>query len=1102
MVAVRYLIIAGGGSGASDQYRCGGGGGAGGVLQGETSLDFGEYPISVGAGGLPAGTDTNGRNGQASSAFGLMATGGGGGGAANAPGRSGGSGGGGSGVNSGTGPAGGTGVFGQGNDGGAGSGGSSVSHRSGGGGGGAAMVGGPANPSGGGTGGGAGGDGLQSDITGVATYYAGGGGGGARSSAPAALGGLGGGGKGGVSGTFGEPGVDGTGSGGGGAFGSGTIAGKGGDGVIIAAFRTGSAVGTGGASTTVGDMSVHVFSTSDTFTLSEPPGGAVEPVTGDGGGAFRFLSSGARAIGALPWAFMRPSIAAGPAITGTRYYVAVGGDDLGPGTEAQPWATASRAQEAIDTLQPGDAILFRGGDTFDLANLTLYPTVSGTPDAPITLGAYGTGRATLRNTAGTGQCFLLYGPNHWCARDLVFDGNGLSTQSVFVGTGAGDLRGFDFINCDYVNGAQHGFLLGAGDPAGRVSDILISGGTTSGNAQDGISTYGSGQDFSTRESRQVHNMVVELVEAHSNGSSGIILGAADNSEVRWCVAHNNAANYDAQGGIWLYDCSRSFIRFSEAYENKTSATRDGFGFDLDGGCYQSGIEYCFSHENEGPGFLFCSYSGGGAISESFIRNCLAVHNCTNSDLSQGDMDIVGVETPITDGYVYNNLVIRSSSANTTAAAIKTRALNGAVITGFKIANNAVVSGAGRKLVALDSTVGFSFSGNYYAGSLLWQRGTTAIASLASWRTAQEATADSGDWALPAAVPTYGFYDAISLGRQYGSPPRHPTIRGGEVFGPPTVPPPTYDAFGNPYEATTQGAGEPFGKVVVTAGAAGSFRAPLSGSSAQVFVRGTAARAFQALRSTSAGTALVRATASRAFVALRSASAGAVRVRGAGGGAFRRLAAFGTGGAVSSIVGLAAASFARLATFSGASTRVRAAGAGAFRRLLSAAAGIPRVRGSAVAAFAPMDVVGGAGGLVIVSATGRFRPLGAYGSAGTGGTIALGVGAFRPIAGAGFSTVRVAAGFTGAFAPLDTASVGAARVLGYSVAAFGRLRSQTAVLIPNVGGGGGVFDPLRSDGKGGAFAWPEHAFKVFVAPRQFAVPIKVPVSFARTVQKAP
>src|ERR1700722_4506902 len=78
----------------------------------------------------------------------------------------------------------------------------------------------------------------------------------------------------------------------------------------------------------------------------------------------------------------------------TTYYVSPSGSDANSGSASAPWQTISRVNRA--SLQPGDTVLFQGGQTF--SDATLMPPTSGTSSDPITFGSYGSGNAQL-NTA-------------------------------------------------------------------------------------------------------------------------------------------------------------------------------------------------------------------------------------------------------------------------------------------------------------------------------------------------------------------------------------------------------------------------------------------------------------------------------------------------------------------------------------------------------------------------------------------------------------------------------------------------------------------------------------------------------------------------------
>lgn len=220
---IEYLILAGGGSGAT----AGAGGGAGGYLTGTLTPSVQSYPVVVGAGG---GTHSNGSN---SSFAGIISTGGGKGGSVitSTP-NTGGSGGGGSGMAIVAQP-GAAGTAGQGNAGGAGQ--SNTPNQSAGGGGGAGGIG----TNGGVSFGGAGGPGLSSSINGTAVLRGGGGGGSVRISGTAGSASAGGGAAG--LNTIGTSGTTNTGGGGGGGGydSSGTTfsGGNGGSGIIIIKYQ-------------------------------------------------------------------------------------------------------------------------------------------------------------------------------------------------------------------------------------------------------------------------------------------------------------------------------------------------------------------------------------------------------------------------------------------------------------------------------------------------------------------------------------------------------------------------------------------------------------------------------------------------------------------------------------------------------------------------------------------------------------------------------------------------------------------------------------------------------------------------------------------------
>jgi hypothetical protein len=280
---VEYLIVAGGGAGGRHH---GGGGGAGGLLHGYTkaSLSTGSYTVVVGAGGAK-NTGTNSTpnvaasNGQNSSVFGLTSIGGGGGGQYNVQNAGSGGSGGGS-VNWSTSKAGGSGTSGQGY---AGSNGSTYQNTGGGGGGSGGSPNSENNRNNGGIGkyyGYSFGRSLGED-----GWFAGGGAAGTYGGVcsgyirytGANTGGIGGGANGGY-GCHGnavqaQDGQANTGGGGGGQPAYNRLGGNGGSGVVIIKYK-GPQKATGGDSIiTRRGYTIHVFTSSGTFTVGGRVGG-------------------------------------------------------------------------------------------------------------------------------------------------------------------------------------------------------------------------------------------------------------------------------------------------------------------------------------------------------------------------------------------------------------------------------------------------------------------------------------------------------------------------------------------------------------------------------------------------------------------------------------------------------------------------------------------------------------------------------------------------------------------------------------------------------------------------------------------------------------
>ena len=89
------------------------------------------------------------------------------------------------------------------------------------------------------------------------------------------------------------------------------------------------------------------------------------------------------------------------------------GDDGHPGSMSQPLASLE-ALNAL-TLQPGDSVLFKAGDSW---NGMFWPKGSGTLESPIVIDRYGEGTRPILDGDGYQAAILLYNEDHIVLRNL------------------------------------------------------------------------------------------------------------------------------------------------------------------------------------------------------------------------------------------------------------------------------------------------------------------------------------------------------------------------------------------------------------------------------------------------------------------------------------------------------------------------------------------------------------------------------------------------------------------------------------------------------------------------------------------------------------
>ena len=483
------------------------------------------------------------------------------------------------------------------------------------------------------------------------------------------------------------------------------------------------------------------------------------------------------------------ALAAAAPAEATDYYVSVSGLDSNDGhAPSRAWRTINRVNN--QRLLPGDRVLFEGGVTFS-GNLYLDEWDAGRPDAPVTIGSYGSGRATIY--AGDGTGILAYNTAGIRIRDLYVVGSG---RDINTGRGVfffvdlpGDVK-LDFIEIDHVDAVRfgdYGVLIGADAGSSGFRNVRIAHVVASENRMGGIFTYA--QVPNTHENVYVGSSTAAFNSGFEgllyNSGNGITLSGVNGGTIERSVAHGNGWRSDAGNGpigIWAFDSTRMLIQFNESYGNRTGGTKDGGGFCFDQNTSHSVMQYNYSHDNDGAGYLLAHKPDNRVHAHNVVR-----YNVTANDARRNDYASIHTWGRILDAEIHNNTIYVTSHSSTIPGVPRAIFIKNSSITlqdpeRLHFRNNIIQTTSGLRLIeasasVLDAGIDIRFEGNNYwptGGTFRVTWGSTTYTSLAAWRSAtgqeRRSGADVGMSVDPRHLrPTQidSFNDAYMIGGLWG-----------------------------------------------------------------------------------------------------------------------------------------------------------------------------------------------------------------------------------------------------------------------------------------------------------------------------------------------
>ena len=447
----------------------------------------------------------------------------------------------------------------------------------------------------------------------------------------------------------------------------------------------------------------------------------------------------------LPLAFGLALLGPVCAAMAATVYVDRNGNDANPGTVERPLCSLEALSRRI--WRPGDAVYFRGGQTF--AGLLKLPG-GGSDSKPVIVGSYGTARATIDSAGDT----LFFGYNQG-----GFQFQDLNLKSSYPGESAAGILFYSdspvgtrypavtVRNCDLRGFGGAAIKIGSSQPSNPGwTKIRVENCQCRGNGE-GMAVYG--YDAPAPSTYAIDSLQVIHSEFAGNRGTGLSISGVSSGLVEFCSFHDN----QRVGGCWTWAARNVVIQHCISYRNRRGSGNDGFGFDLDGGSVGCTIQDCLSYQNDTAGFAIFDYPDSADTTDNAIRYCIS-ENDVRSGREGASFEMNSwANTPIRNSYIYNCVAFLTSHGGRSICAgfmgIGRQAMYGyqsGSISGCGFWNNIIyLAGGGSDLAHLYCQFGagtppeISYMGNDYASSnhrptrICTDR--TLYTSLADWRRA-------------------------------------------------------------------------------------------------------------------------------------------------------------------------------------------------------------------------------------------------------------------------------------------------------------------------------------------------------------------------------
>jgi len=430
------------------------------------------------------------------------------------------------------------------------------------------------------------------------------------------------------------------------------------------------------------------------------------------------------------------------------YYVSKSGDDSRDGLSIQ---TAWRSLDKISNFDfnPGDSLMLEGGVEFK-GTINLTSDDNGSPGKPVVVTSYGNKKATI--AAGDGEGLQANNTSFIRIVSLKFEGSGVSSNKgngihFFANDSLNSPSDIEVIDCDVRGFKTFGIGFGANDNISYKGyrNVRIIHCNVSENGQAGISSYGSYLGFQHAHFYISNCKVFEnrgipsRTESHTG--NGIVMAMIDDLLIEQCEAYRNGADNRCTAGgpvgIWVWMCKNAVIQYCVSHDNYAGLTKDGGGFDIDGGASNCTLQYNYSYNNEGAGYLLAEYGAVFPYTNNIVRFNISFNDGRKNGYGGISIWGAGKEYRVTNTYIYNNTIYLDDRniVNGKPAAIT---LLGPHFINVIAANNIIATKGNVSVISSDTVVNESafllLHNNYYSFSNLYhfQMGKNKFNSIQAW----------------------------------------------------------------------------------------------------------------------------------------------------------------------------------------------------------------------------------------------------------------------------------------------------------------------------------------------------------------------------------